>query len=163
MSGSRVRSMCEEYRITIVDGRAYPGIRETRAVTTLERILAAKGEDHFRMVLSTVAETENNQGYIDKYLLWAVSDLITACQSIVETRPMEWLECFDAAPVGELQYIAKSLPHQRFALVGMLYERVVKEFGPTLSAPAGSRPRVQGAVPMVPGQFELFDEKRTAA
>ncbi|WP_025199094.1 hypothetical protein [Brucella sp. BO2] len=141
----RIPDLCAEYGITIVDGRSYPGIRETRAVVTMSRIIQAKGEDHFRMVLSTVAETENNCGYIDKYLLWAVSDLVTVCNSIVENRPIEWLECFDAAPVAQLQYIARQLPHQRFALVGMLFERVVRRFGPNAA------------------QGDLFDEKRMAA
>lgn len=145
MIDPRVSTLCTEYGITIVDGRAYPGIRETRAVTTLDRILTSRGEDHFRMVLSTVAETENNQGYIDKHLLWAVSDLVAACHSVVEAHPIEWLECFDAAPVAELQYIAKRLPHQRFALVGMLYERIVRRFGPNAA------------------QGDLFDDRRRAA
>lgn len=87
MIDPRVYSICEEYGVTIVDGRSYPGIRETRAVATLDRILTTKGEDHFRFVLSTVAETENNQGYIDKYLLWAVSDLVETYRTVVEQRP----------------------------------------------------------------------------
>ncbi|MDR6759400.1 hypothetical protein J2Y48_004716 [Mycoplana sp. BE70] len=87
---SRVYCICEEYGVTIVDGRSYPGIRETRAVVTLDRILAAKGEDHFRLVLSTVAETENNQGYIDNHLLLAVSDLVETYRAIVEPRSL-WM------------------------------------------------------------------------
>lgn len=126
----RIPALCAEYGIKIVDGRDYPGIRETRAVVTLTRILASKGEAHLRMVLSTVAETENNFAYIDKTLLWAISDLVEAYRDIVEHRTSEWLEAFDAAPVAELQVVAKALPHQRFALVGMLAERVVRKFGP---------------------------------
>lgn len=144
MIDPRVSTLCQEYGITIVDGRAYPGIRETRAVVTMDRILIAKGEDHFRMVLSTVAETENNQGYIDKHLLWAVSDLVETYSLIVEEKPSEWLECFDAAPVGELQVVSKRLRHQRFALVGMIAERVVRRFGPNA------------------GQGDLFDDRRAA-
>jgi hypothetical protein len=141
----RVISICQENRITIVDGRSYPGIRETRAVSTLDRILTSKGEDHFRMVLTTVAETDNNQGYIDKHLLWAVSDLVETYAAIVEAKTTEWLECFDAAPVGELQVVSKGLRHQRYALVGMIAERVVKQFGPNA------------------GQGDLFDDRRRRA
>lgn len=159
----RVSALCAEYGIVIVDGRSYPGIRETRAVVTMHKILQAKGEDHFRMILSTVAETSNNAAYLDKYLLWTVSDLIETFQVLVETRTSEWLEVFDAAPVGELQYIARRLKHQRFALVGMLTERVVKHFGPTFDAPVSHAPKGQATVPLLPGQYELFDEKRTAA
>ncbi len=97
------------------------------------------------MVLSTVAETENNQGYIDKHLLWAVSDLVEAYREIVEYQTTDWLECFDAAPVAELQVVAKSLAHQRFALVGMIAERIVRRFGPNA------------------GQGDLFDDRRSAA
>lgn len=144
MIDPRVSTLCTEYGIVIVDGRAYPGIRETRAVVTMDRILSSKGEDHFRMVLSTVAETENNQGYIDKHLLWAVSDLVETYSLIVEEKTSEWLECFDAAPVGELQVVSKRLRHQRFALVGMIAERVVRRFGPNA------------------GQGDLFDDRRAA-
>lgn len=142
MIDPRVQALCSEYGITIVDGRSYPGIRETRAVTTMERILSSKGEDHFRMVLATVAETENNQGYLDKYLWWAVSDLVETFGEIVEQQTSEWLNAFDAAPVAELQYIARRLKHQRFALVGMLTERIVRRFGPNA------------------GQGDLFDDRR---
>jgi hypothetical protein len=145
MTDDRVSQLCEEYGIRIVDGRSYPGIRETRAVTTMDKILRAKGEDHFRMVLSTLAETENNAGYLDKYLWWAVSDLVETFAHIIEAKPTEWLEAFDAAPVGELQYIARPLKHQRYALVGMLAERVMIKFGPNA------------------GQADLFDDRRKAA
>lgn len=138
-------SILEEFGIRLIDGRSYPGIRETRAATTLQKIFAAKGEDHYRLVLLTVAETENNQGYIDKHLLWAVSDLVERYRAIIEAKPTDWLECFDRAPVAELQVVAKGLKHQRYALVGMIAERVVKRFGPNA------------------GQGELFDEKRRAA
>lgn len=144
----RVTSLCDEYGIEIIDGRAYPGIRQTRAVVTMERILNKHGEGHFRMVMSTIAETENNQGQIDEYLLWAVSDLVRGCHAIIEDRPTEWLKCFDAAPVGQLQFIARDLSgisHQRHVLAGMLYERVVRVFGPDAA------------------QGDLFDDRRKAS
>lgn len=131
----RVPILCEEYGIKIVDGRDYPGIRETRAVVTLSRILASKGEAHFRMVLSTAAETNNNQGYLDKNLFFAVSDLVETYRDIIETDTSKWLEMFDAIPVAELQVVAKKLMHQRYALVGMIAERVVRTFGPRAIQP----------------------------
>ena len=111
----------------------------------MDRILNGKGVDHFRMVLSTVAETENNQGCIDKHLLWAVSDLVETYGAVVEQAPTEWLECFDAAPEGQLQVVAKGLRHQRYALVGMIAERIIRKFGPNA------------------GQGDLFDDRRRAA
>ncbi|MCJ8521836.1 hypothetical protein ABID21_005007 [Pseudorhizobium tarimense] len=62
MIDARVYSICEEYGIEVIDGRAYPDVRQTRAVATMDRILRNRGEAHFRMVMSTLAETENNQG-----------------------------------------------------------------------------------------------------
>ncbi len=138
-------AILNEFGIKLIDGRSYPGIRETRAATTLKKIYEAKGEDHYRLVLSTVAETNNNQGYIDKHLLWAVSDLVERYRPLIEERPTEWLECFDAAPVAELQVVAKGLRHQRYALVGMIAERIVRRFGPNA------------------GQGDLFDDRRRAA
>lgn len=135
MIDPRVSSLCTEYGIRIVDGRAYPGIRETRAVTTMDRILNSKGEDHFRMVLITLAETENNAAYLDKFLIWAVSDLVEAYQDLLESEPTKWLGMFDATPIGELQVVARKLKHQRYALVGMLSERVVRTFGPRATQP----------------------------
>lgn len=138
MIDPRVYTICQEYNVEIVDGRAYPGIRQTRAVATLDRVLRKNGEDHFRMVMSTIAETNNNQGQIDEYLLWAVSDLVESCRGIIEQSPTEWLECFDATPVGELQYIVRDLSgitEQRHALAGLLYERIVRVFGPNAAQP----------------------------
>lgn len=148
MIDQRVYSICEEYGIEVVDGRAYPDVKQTRAVATMDRILRNRGEDHFRMVMSTLAETENNQGQLDEYLWWAVSDLVEACKEIIEAEPTKWLEVFDATPVGQIQFIARDLSgitHQRHALAGMLYERVVKAFGPSANQP------------------DLFDERRRSA
>lgn len=148
MIDKRVYAICEEYGIEIIDGRAYPDIRQTRAVATMDRILRNRGEDHFRMVMSTLAETDNNQGQLDEYLFWAVSDLVEACKGIIEDDPIAWLECFDATPVGQLQYIARDLcgiTHQRHAIAGMLYERIVRRFGPNAA------------------QGDLFDERRRTA
>jgi hypothetical protein len=147
MIDQRVYEVCEEFGVTIVDARAYPDIRETRAVATMDRILRNRGLDHFRMVMMTLAETSNNQGSLDEYLFWAVSDLVEACKGIIEAEPTKWLEVFDAAPVGELQYIARDLcgiTHQRHAIAGMIYERIVRVFGPNAA------------------QGDLFDDRRTA-
>ena len=144
MIDPRVHQVCEEFDIRIVDGRAYPYTRETRAVATMDRILRNRGFDHFRMVMMTLAETDNNQGSLDEYLFWAVSDLVEACKEMIEAEPSKWLDCFDAAPVGELQFIARDLAgitHQRHAIAGMLYERIVRAFGPNAAQGA----RVQAA------------------
>lgn len=125
-------AMCAEFGLTIIGKSAYPRPGETRAPKTLERILAKRGEAHLRLLLSTLAETENNQAVLDEALLWAVSDLVIACGEFIERRPSDWLELFDRMPVGDLQWTAQHLSghvSQRAALAGMLFERFYRVFG----------------------------------
>ncbi|MGX9120310.1 hypothetical protein ACWTU6_27145 [Mesorhizobium sp. BHbsci] len=138
MIDPRVEALCHEFGIKIVDRHRYPEPGETRAVETLARILRRHGEGHLRLMLSTLAETENNKGQLDEVLFWAASDMVRACPEIVERRAGDWLTMWDACPVGELQFIAQDLRGVvplRFALDGMLYERVVKAFGPRAIQP----------------------------
>lgn len=147
MIDPRVQSLCDEFGIKIVDRHRYPEPGETRAVETLARIMRRYGEGHLRLVLSTLAETDNNKGQLDEVLFWAASDLVRACPEIVERRAADWLTMWDACPVGELQFIAQDLRGVvplRFALGGMIYERVVRAFGPRASQP------------------DLFDDRRRA-
>lgn len=138
MIDPRVVSICAEYGVEIVDRHAYPEIGQTRAGKTLERILRRYGEDHFRMLMTTVAETANTKRYLDEAGLWAASDLIRACRGIVDTRTAEWLELWDMAPVSDLQRISRDLSGfipQRYAIGGMMYERIVRAFGPGAAQP----------------------------
>lgn len=133
-----IARLCAEFGIRIIDGRRYPEIGETRAVATLVRIERRHGPGHLRLVLATLAQTENNKACLDEYALNSISDLIRACPSIIENRMSDWLEVFDAAPVGELQFIARDLigiTPQRHALSGLLYERIVRRFGPGYAQP----------------------------
>lgn len=133
-----VFEICAEYGITIVPFTRTPEIGQTRAVGTMNKILARYGEDHFRMVMTTLAETANNKCAIDEFGLWATSDLIRAWKTVVETRTSEWLETWDAMPVGELQFIHRSLvgiTPQRHALAGTLHERLMIRFGPLADQP----------------------------
>jgi hypothetical protein len=145
MIDPRVQAICEEFGIKIVDARTYPGIRETRAIATMERILHAKGYEHFRLVMMTLGETENNQGQIDEFLLYAVSDLVEAYGELIEDDASRWLSCFDRAPIGELQYIVRHQRRQRHKLFGMIAERIYIAFGPKSVQP------------------DLFDDRRRTA
>lgn len=71
---ARVISICAEYDVRILDAKCGTvGVGETRAGGTLRRILQKHGEDHLRMVLSTLAETGSNRAAITETTLWAVS------------------------------------------------------------------------------------------
>lgn len=133
-----IEELCAEYEVRIIEKHRYPEPGETRAIETLVRIMRRFGEGHLRLVLSTLAETDNNKGLLDEVLLWATSDLVRACSAIVEDRAGDWLTCWDAMPVGELQFITQELSGtipQRYALAGMLYERIVRVFGPGAAQP----------------------------
>jgi hypothetical protein len=138
MIPAQIQRICDEFGIRIVDKHRYPEPGETRAVETLARILRRYGEGHLRLVLSTLAETDNNKGQLDEVLFWAASDMVRACPEIIERRAGDWLTMWDACPVGELQYAAQDLRGVvplRFALGGMLYERIVRAFGPRAIQP----------------------------
>jgi hypothetical protein len=143
----RVQSLCDEFEIRIVDKHRYPEVGETRATETLARIMRRHGEAHLRLVLSTLRETANNAILLDEVGLWMASDMVRACQRILEQRAGDWLETWDAIPAGELQFICQDLTGvipQRYALGGMIYERLYRRFGPNAD------------------QMDLLDDRRRA-
>lgn len=143
----RVYSICAEYGIKIVDAHRYPDIGETRAVATLDRILRNYGEGHFRLVMTTLAETSNNRAYLDEYSWWMTSDMVIANRGLIERDPSAWLELWDAIPLGRLQFMMNDLSGvvpQRHALSGVVFERIYRRFGPNAD------------------QLDLLDDRRTA-
>jgi hypothetical protein len=142
----RVQTLCTEYGIEIVGINRHPDIGQTRAVNTLNRIMRRHGEDHLRLVLSTLTETANNKGLLTDGLLWATSDMVRACRAVIEERAGDWLDLWDAIDVRLLQDVSTDLAgtiSQRYALGGMLYERIARRFGPGAAQP------------------DLFDDRRT--
>lgn len=139
--------LCDEFGIRLIDPRRYPEVGETRAVATLDRIYRRHGEAHLRLVLTTLAETANNKVLLDEVGLWMASDMIRACARLLEDRADDWLQTWDAMPVGELQFMCQDLRGivpQRSALAGMVYERIYRRFGPNAT------------------QMDLFDDRRRA-
>jgi hypothetical protein len=133
VGGGDVERLCDEYNIKIVDGRAYPSVGETRAVGTLRTILEEKGEAHLRMVLMTLAETENNRAYLDRYLWDAVSQLVSDWHGVIERNASAWLAIWDRIPVGQLQYMVSCMgppTRKTAAIYAVLYERLFRTFGP---------------------------------
>ncbi|WP_235919037.1 hypothetical protein [Aureimonas psammosilenae] len=127
-----------EYGITAVDRHQRPDIGETRAVGAFSRILRRFGEDHTRLVLSTLAETENNKAVLDEATIWATSDLVRACRQIIEKDAGAWLALWDAMPLGQLHALCSDLSgitRVREAMVGVIYERIVRRFGKNAAQP----------------------------
>jgi len=132
MTDPRVLALCSEFGIEIVPANRYPDIGQTRAVASIQRIIERFGEHHARAVMRTLAETANNKALLDESGLWAASDLLRAYARIYQERPTDWFEVWDAAPVGELQFVAQQLRgfvKIRPALAGMVQERLYKRFG----------------------------------
>lgn len=145
MIDPRVKALCDEFGVKIIDRHRYPDIGETRAVETLRLIIERWGIDHARLVMSTLAETANNRICLDEVGFWMTSDMVRVGRNIIEERAGDWLATWDAIPVGELQFIAQDLRgfvKQRHALGGMVYERLYKRFGPNA------------------GQLDLLDDRR---
>lgn len=134
---ARVISICAEFDVRVIVSKGGTvGVGETRAVGTLRRILQKHGEDHLRTVLSTLAETGSNRAAITETTLWAVSDLVRACQPLIEEQAGDWLAAFDSIPVGQLELMAHDYRRGhdgdavgRAALAAMIYERLVRIFG----------------------------------
>lgn len=124
--------MIGQYGVKIIPATAYPKPGETRAPATVARILMKRGEEHTRLVLATLCETQNNAACYDETGFWSTSDMLLACQPIIEKDASKWLEFFDALPLGQLQAITArfsgTIP-RRFALDGMIAERVERIFG----------------------------------
>ncbi|RZS82051.1 hypothetical protein EV217_2864 [Phyllobacterium myrsinacearum] len=119
-----VRAICAEYDVEIVPANVFPKPGQTRAVATMQGILKKFGEGHFRMVLTTLSETRDNNSLIDETSLWATSDLVRACPDWVENRTSEWLEWWDKIPLGPIMAMISQLRgkvHARFALAGAIY------------------------------------------
>lgn len=144
----RIASIAAEYGVRLIGKSRYPEPGETRAVGTMERILARYGEDHFRLVMTTLAETANNHACIDESSLWAASDMIRHWKITIEEDASAWLAVWDAMQLGEMQFLAHQLRGKvpaRFALGGMIHERLVRVFGEKA------------------GQGDLFDDRRGVA
>lgn len=132
MIDPRVQSLCDEFEVRIVPKSAYPGPGETRAVGTLQKIISKHGMEHARLVMTTLAETENNKASLEQAAFGAASGLIRARPADVEDAS-KWLAVWDATPVGELQWISQDLRGLfplNAVLAGMIYERVWRAFGP---------------------------------
>lgn len=143
---AHIQRICDEFSVEVIEPNRYPGVGQTRAVGALTNIAATHGEGHLRLVMSTLAETENNRKSIDQVTLWCISHLLRAYPHLVEREFGRWLECFDAMPFDELAAMTNTtlrgrvkLPH---ALAGAVNERIYRFFGPNALEP------------------DLFDERR---
>lgn len=132
MIDPRVSALCEEVGIEAIEGTAYPRLGQTRAVNTIRRIIERFGEQHARLVLTTLAETQNNRALLDEVCLWTASDMVRVFRAEIERDASQWLSNWDAMPIGYLQSVSHGLKgtiKQRDALCGMVYRELRKYYG----------------------------------
>lgn len=146
MSEALVRSICAEFEIEIVPANVYAKPFQTRAVNTLIQIMQTRGEEHLRLVLTTLAETKGAQAPLEAYVIWAASDLVTACAEFIERDASAWLEMWDSLPLGWIMYATshlRGITDQRRALTGAIYMYMFKDRRESLTGlkatPAASR------------------------
>ncbi|MBM7049709.1 hypothetical protein [Rhizobium lusitanum] len=151
MKYPEAEAIFEEFDIRVVPANVVPAVRETRAVATLHRIAKRYGKDHARFIVMTFAETANSQGSINEHSLWAVSDMVRLAEknfpALMTTDVSSWFSFFDSIPFGWMQLWSEDtdgIVPKRFVLVGMIYERMKRVFGPLHSEP------------------DLFDDRRRA-
>lgn len=142
MIDQRVQAICDEYGIRIVPANVAPRIGETRAPKTIQRIIKRHGIERARFVVGTLADTANNRICLDETVMWAVNDMVTAAEknfpSIVTDNVEAWFKFFDTLPLGVLQFWTTDLEgviSKRYALGGMLYERMRRRFGDLAQQP----------------------------
>lgn len=138
MIDPRVQSLCDEFEVVIVPKHKYPRPGETRAISSIRKMIERRGEEHARIVMSTLTETANNKASLEAECIGAASDLLLACQSHQEPDPEKWFQVWDQCPVGELQAIAHDLRGfipLRSALAGLIYERIWRAYGPRAFQP----------------------------
>jgi len=127
----RLRDICRDLDIEIIEVHQTRGPGQTCAVQTLQRILDERGEGHFVMVMRTIMESENNKYELVAPTMWAVSDTILNHPTWADTG-LAWLEFFDTVDLAELARLAKqnkkTVPARR-AIATMIFERAVKVFG----------------------------------
>jgi hypothetical protein len=119
-----VQALCAEFEVEIIPKHLYPVPGQTRAVASIGRLIRNHGDAHARLVLTVLTECKGNNALIDEMTLSAVSNLVLACNDMIEEDASAFLELFDRIPFGPLMMLASELRgivHQGHALAGMLY------------------------------------------
>ena len=132
MIDQRVQDLCDEFGIEVLEGTAYPKLGQTRAHNTIKNMLERLGQDHTRMVLMTLAETQNNKALLDEVGLWMASDMVRKFWPQIQQNASLWLDTWDRLPVGFMQSRAHELRGSvkpRFALGGMVYLMLRQVYG----------------------------------
>lgn len=130
-------AILNELGVTVVPKSVMPRPGQTRSVGTLQRIIRRHGAEHGRLVVMVIVESTNNLAALDEASLGAVSDILLAIRrsypDIYVNDMTKVFEFFDVTPIANIRAIftdgVDGIIPRRFALGGMLWERVVRVFG----------------------------------
>jgi hypothetical protein len=124
-------TICSEFGIEIVPNHVRRGPMQSYAGKTMETLIRKHGAAHLRMVLMTIVETENHANALAEPILWAVSDVVLAHPSWVDTGS-EWLSTFDKIDLLDLWGRVKvgRTPSAREAIAAILIDRLSVIFPP---------------------------------
>lgn len=138
MIDPRVQALCDEFGIEIIGKSRYPAVGQTRALSTIRKMIDRHGIDVARIVFQTLTETANNKKSLEAETIGATLDLLVACRRHYEEDPEKWFRVWDACPVSGLQAVAHDLRGSvplRHALAGLIYERIWRAYGPLSTQP----------------------------
>jgi hypothetical protein len=106
----QLSTICADLGITVVHPAQHrPGApMHTAAGQTLESILADRGADHLRDVLTAITESENNRAALTAPVIKAVSKIMAANPSWYADNAGRFLEIMDRADLGDMARRAKA-------------------------------------------------------
>jgi hypothetical protein len=133
---SQANMILAEFGIEVVPvhGHLRPG--QIKSVITFQKIINARGAEHGRFLMMTWKSTMIKQIVMDRFMLWAMSDVILATErnfpDLMRDDVEKWFGFFDALQAGWLQAWVRDVDGiipRRFALGGQIYERIKRVFG----------------------------------
>lgn len=136
MDTTAAEALLKEFGIEVVPANVQPMAGQTRAAANVQRIINKRGAEHARLVIMTLAETDNNRAKLTETAIWATSDVILAFRKnyphIMAGEISRFFAFYDRIPVGHLQHWVDGLDgitNKRAALVGLIWERAARVFG----------------------------------
>lgn len=135
MNHPEARAILAEFGITPVPPSAHTLPGQTKAVANLQKIVRARGYDHARFVIMLWKETNIRKTILDAPTMWALSDTVILVDRnfprLLNEDVEEFFKFIDRMQIGWLQNWAREtegvIP-RRFAIGGMIYERIVRIF-----------------------------------
>ncbi|MBO4227222.1 hypothetical protein [Bradyrhizobium neotropicale] len=122
-------NLLAEFQIRVVPIAQRLQQRETHAEQTMRRILEARGEEHLRLILMAIVETnENNSTMLVAPVLWAISDLLLAHPSWFGAGLLDTLDEIDLRQLYVGAQANKGAVPLRYGVGALLYERLRTKF-----------------------------------